>query len=261
MAVVTVYAMWDLLFPPSTTATGESSNNNSTEQQGNNTNNNNDTTTGTAPTGTRENPVVIDDDDDGAAEETIWTRASRRIESFFNLTDSYIISPIHLMLALGFIVPLTILAPLLLNGAANEGFASLVYSEYGSSGVLQMTTLAIVLHSLMAFAAYRVLRNIIDSGGLAAAAGEFPGLARRRKLTVAQISDILGKVAVEEFVSKEDVQNGQCSVARMKRMLVNRGESGTAELCVEKEELVQAIIKVRNYNEECAVCAEEYAEG
>lgn len=258
MAVATVYVMWDLLFPQSTT--GEASNNNSTEQQGNNTNNNNETTQ-TAPSGTRENPVVIDDDNDDAAEETIWTRASGRIESLFRFTDSYIISPTHLILALGFIVPLTILAPLLLNGAANEGVASLVYSEYGTSGVLQMTSLAIVLHSLMAFAAYRVLRNIIDSGGLAAAAGEFPGLARRRKLTVAQIADILGKVAVEEFVSQEDIQNGECSVARMKRMLVNRGESGTAELCVEREELVQAIMKVRNHNEECAVCAEEYVEG
>jgi len=108
-----------------------------------------------------------------------------------------------------------------------------------------------------ALAAYRVLRNLIDGN-----VTDYPGLRRRRtKLTVIQIADIVYKVPVEEYVSPEAINNGECSIARLKRMLVNRGESSVAEACIERDELVKEICKVRNYNEECAICAEEYQEG
>ena len=66
---------------------------------------------------------------------------------------------------------------------------------------------------------------------------------------------------VEEFVSEDDVKNGDCSIARMKRMLCNRGALEAAERCLERDELVREIEKTRNFNEECAICAEEYVEG
>lgn len=69
------------------------------------------------------------------------------------------------------------------------------------------------------------------------------------------------KVPVEEFVSEDDVRNGDCSIARMKRMLCNRGASEAAERCLERCDLVREVEKNRNFNEECAICAEEYVEG
>ncbi len=66
---------------------------------------------------------------------------------------------------------------------------------------------------------------------------------------------------VEEFVSEEDVRNGDCSIARLKRMLCNRGVLEAVERCIERADLVREVEKTRNFNEECAICAEEYVEG
>ena len=273
--------MWDHLFPPSSSATAN--NNSSTANdapQGDTTANNNSSTTNDAPqgdttannaftqivvvrqaaAGTREDPVIIEDDD---IEPPLWTQVSnlwRNMSSRFSVTST------QLILITGFIIPLTILAPIMLNGIYNDqGLTNVVYQEYGHAGFLQLTLLAIIVHCLMAFAAYRVFRNIIDTNG---GVGPYPGLARglahlggRRKLTVSEIADIVYKVKVEEFVSPGDMANGECSISRMKRMLVNRGASDVAERCLERDELVQEIAKIRNYNEECCVCAEEYAEG
>jgi hypothetical protein len=73
--------------------------------------------------------------------------------------------------------------------------------------------------------------------------------------------DAVQKVPVEEFVSKEDIRNGDCSISRLKRMLRNRGASEAAERCLERADLVREVEKNRNFNEECAICAEEYIEG
>jgi hypothetical protein len=66
---------------------------------------------------------------------------------------------------------------------------------------------------------------------------------------------------VEEFVSEENIKNGECSIARMKRILRNRGAGETAERCLEREELVKEICRVRKYEDECTICSEDYAEG
>ncbi|KAL7544022.1 hypothetical protein ACHAXR_013474 [Thalassiosira sp. AJA248-18] len=194
-----------------------------------------------APSGTAANPVVIDNDDDD-----FWTRMGRRVSS---LLDSF--SPTHLMLAMGIVLPLAMTAPLLLNGIQNDGLM----------GMLAVTVLAIIAHSMMAIAAYRVLRDVLDGEGV----GPYPGTRGRRrrgrKLTVGEIADMVRKVPVEEFVSEEDIRTGECSIARMKRMLVNRGAKEAAEKCVERDDLVEEVEKMRNYNDECAICAEEYAEG
>ncbi|KAL9183444.1 hypothetical protein ACHAXT_004300 [Thalassiosira profunda] len=193
-----------------------------------------------APDGSAANPVVIDLT--GEQDGDFWTRTLTRFQS---------LSHTHVMLAMGFVLPMAMTAPLLLNGLLQD------------SGVVQVTLLAIVAHSLMAVAAYRVLRDVLNAGGAGQYPGNRRGIGRRRprKLTVAEIADIVRKVPVEEYVSQEDIQNGECSVARMKRMLVNRGAAEAAENCVEREELVQEVERVRKFNEECAICAEEYAEG
>lgn len=72
---------------------------------------------------------------------------------------------------------------------------------------------------------------------------------------------IVRKVPVEEFVSEENVRTGDCSVARMKRMMYNRGAADVAAKCVERDDLVRELEGIRNFNEECAICAEEYVEG
>lgn len=210
-----------------------------------------------APSGSAANPVVIDDNED----DSFWTRARNRISNLVQSYESFTLSPTQMMLAAGIILPLAMTFPLLMNGLQKGGLEQLL----ADSGVVQITILAVIAHSLMAVAAYRVLRDVLDGGTL----GVYPGnrrggigLRRRaRKLTVAEIADIVRKVSVEEFVSEEHVKVGECSIARMKRMLVNRGESEVAETCVERKDLVKEVERVRNYNAECAICAEDYAEG
>mmetsp|Transcript_8347 Transcript_8347/g.18705 ORF Transcript_8347/g.18705 Transcript_8347/m.18705 type:complete len:355 (+) Transcript_8347:99-1163(+) len=207
-----------------------------------------------AQSGTASNPVVVDDNGDDDAWIRAWTRINSMLQSF---------SPTHLMLALGFILPLAMTAPLFLNALQNEelpvGFAN--------SGIIQITVLAILAvtaHSIMAIAAYRVLRDVLDSAG---GVGPYPGTRQgrrrrlRRKLTVSELVDIVRKVPVEEFVSEDDVRTGSCSIGRMKRMLANRGASEASEKCVERDDLAKEVEKVRKFNEDCAICAEEYVEG
>lgn len=224
-----------------------------------------DTNANDAPIGSAANPVVIDDDNndeyDGAG---VWTRARRRLSSF---TQS-ILSPTHLMLAAGIVLPLAMSLPLLLNGIQPHGGEFGVDGIFVNWGVIQVTILAIIAHSIMAIAAYRVLRDVLDGGAI----GQYPGMQRGvggrrrrgRKLTVGEIAEIVRKVPVEEFVSEEALLQttpGECSIAKMKRMLVNRGAGEAADMCLERDDLVNEIRKVRKFNEECAICAEEYIEG
>ena len=69
------------------------------------------------------------------------------------------------------------------------------------------------------------------------------------------------KVHVEEYVSEENARTGDCSISRLKRMMSNRGASEIASKCVERHDLVREIERIRNFNDECAICAEEYVEG
>jgi hypothetical protein len=69
------------------------------------------------------------------------------------------------------------------------------------------------------------------------------------------------KVHVEEYVSEETVRSGDCSISRLKRMMIHRGASDIVSRCVERHDLVRELECVRNFNDECAICAEEYVEG
>jgi len=198
------------------------------------------------PSGTAANPVVIEDDDDGAGGRIYSALAS--------------LSPIYLVLALGFFLPLAMAAPLILNGLQSEGVSG--FLEY--SGVIQMTVLAIIAHSMMAIAAYRVLRDVLDGeDGVGPYPGNVRGGRRRRgrRLTVSEISDIVRKVPAEEFYSPTMVKTGVCSTARLNRMLANRGAAEAAHNCIGPDDLAKEVLKVRNFNEECPICAEEYVEG
>jgi hypothetical protein len=107
-------------------------------------------------------------------------------------------------------------------------------------GFIQLVLVAMGAHVLMAFAAYRVLRDVLAGGDNVFT---YPGnqrggggnsRRRRRKLTVSEIADIVRKVPVEEFVSNEELQSGECSVTRMKRMMTNRGATEIAAKCIER---------------------------
>mmetsp|Transcript_14544 Transcript_14544/g.31334 ORF Transcript_14544/g.31334 Transcript_14544/m.31334 type:complete len:355 (+) Transcript_14544:106-1170(+) len=203
-----------------------------------------------SPTTTGVNPRNNNNNTNDNTHTSIIRRTMNRVNSFLQS-----LSPSYLMLASGFILPLSMALPVLLNAGGN--------SLLSNTGTIGVTVLAVAAHVCMAIAAYNVLRGVL------AGTANYPGLqrqvrptrGRRRKYTVAEIADIVRKVPVEEFVSEEDVKNGECSISRMKRMLVNRGESDAAEKCIDRESLVEEISRVRKYNDECAVCSEEYAEG
>jgi hypothetical protein len=204
-----------------------------------------------APEGTVANPVDVDAQPE-VDNTTINNRQSVGIWGSIRLFTQNL-SPQHLILASAFILPLSIAIPILIN-SGGAGFMG------SSSGTIAVTVLAIAAHLCMAIAAYGILREVL------AGTAPYPGMRRgarprRRKFTVAEIADIVRKIPVEEFVSENDIKNGDCSIARMKRILVNRSAADAAEKCLEKEDLINEICRVRKYNEECAICSEDYAEG
>jgi hypothetical protein len=102
----------------------------------------------------------------------------------------------------------------------------------------------------MAFAAYRVLRDVLAGGDNVFT---YPGnqrgggggsRRRRRKLTVSEIADILRKVPVEEFVFKEEFRSGECSVTRMKRLMTN---CGATEIAASSSKGITLRARVRGY--------------
>jgi len=125
--ITSVWVLWDSFFP---SPAQENNNNTNTANQ----NSNNTEQTGA---GTRDDPVIINDDDEYESVLVhLWNRMLAVIRNP---------SPIHLVLALGFIIPLTILAPLLLDGFQDDyGLTGVVHRQFGTPGVLQMAVLAIV---------------------------------------------------------------------------------------------------------------------
>eukprot|EP00804_Cyclotella_cryptica_P027436 CCRYP_008856-RA/>CCRYP_008856-RA protein AED:0.41 eAED:0.41 QI:0/-1/0/1/-1/1/1/0/287 len=210
--------------------------------------NNHGATTGD---GTASNPVDVD----AETEVNNSNNVDRASTSAWDAFRSFIrnLSPHYLMLASAFILPLSMAFPILLNA----GGAGIMGS---STGTIAVTILAIGAHACMAIAAYGVLREVLS--GTAPYPGTRQGRrTRRRKYTVGEIADIVRKVPVEEFVSEEDIKNGECSIIRMKRILKNRGAAEAVERCLEREDLVNEILRVRKYDEACAICSEDYVEG
>ena len=140
-------------------------------------------TSNAATLGSAANPVVIEDNinqQDGFNLRAISARFDTMLQS---------LSPAHFMLALGFALPLIMSSPLILNLIQNKGLLGII----SDSGFIQISALAVAAHSVMIIAAYRVLRDVLDSGGV----GGYPGNNRQggrrrrwRKLTVSEISDI-----------------------------------------------------------------------
>jgi len=172
----------------------------------------------------------------------------------------------HVLFLPGLLFSFLLLLPLAADYLWKDGMLRYFTDE----NVLWLTTTVVICHIMMAILACRMLRDVIGGGGGGEGMWTYPGNARGptrrrrrfRKLTAGEITDIVRKVPVEEYVSPKDVHSGQCtSVSRLKRMLVNRGESEATGRCFTREELAKEIERCRKFNEECPVCAEEYAEG
>jgi len=226
-----------------------------------------------APLGSAANPVVVDDDDDDPNDATnnnnntdFWERndgitplldwannSARRI--LHNL------SPMCLMIAAGFILPLSMIIPIFMDGGA----AALLND--GNNNILQLSMFTFLAHSIMAVGAYRLLRQVLNNQDV----GTYPGMRRGgggrrrtgsgRRYAVGDVEGMVRKVPVEEFVSEEELKAGACSISKMKRMLVNRGASESLHRCLDRSDLLEEIEKVRKYNEDCTICAEHYEEG
>jgi len=198
--------------------------------------------------GTAENPVNVDAEEDvnnntnnNHGLSNIWESIRSSMQNF---------SPHYLILVSAFILPLSMVIPILLGGDSTIG---------SSTWSVAVTVLAIVAHACMAMAAYGVLREVVSG------ATPFPGNRRGRpsryKYTVGEIADLVRKIPVEEFVSEEDIKNGECSISRMKRILVHRGASEVVDRCLERDDLIKEICRVRIYDSECTICSEEYLDG
>uniref|UniRef100_A0A6U6GZY6 RING-type domain-containing protein n=1 Tax=Odontella aurita TaxID=265563 RepID=A0A6U6GZY6_9STRA len=75
-----------------------------------------------------------------------------------------------------------------------------------------------------------------------------------------EIVNIIQKMPVEEFLSEESLLE-KCSISRLKKMLEVRRQPMTEGSCLERQDLVDAVNKSRNYSDSCVICCEEYREG
>lgn len=278
VVVLTVGAVWMFAF------TG---NDDDGDDGGVGVNNNNATDTTAhhehAPLGSAANPVVVDDDDDDPNDATN-NNITRNNNNTNNNTDFWErndgitplldwannsarrilhnLSPMYLMIAAGFILPLSMIIPIFMDGGA----AALLND--GNNNTLQLSMFAFLAHSFMAVGAYRLLRQVLNNQDV----GTYPGMRQggggRRRTTgsgrmyaVGDVEGMVRKVPVEEFVSEEELKAGACSISKMKRMLVNRGASDSLHRCLDRSDLLEEIEKVRKYNEDCTICAEQYEEG
>ncbi|KAL7431747.1 hypothetical protein ACHAXM_005995 [Skeletonema potamos] len=225
--------------------------------------NNTPLSTAEAPLGSAANPVVVDDDDDEHETTTNYSNNnnSHGISSILDRANNYArrtlqnLSPMHVMIGAGFVLPLAMAIPIFIEGGAAALF--------NDRNTLQLSMFALLAHSFMAVGAYRLLRQVLNGD-----VGTYPGMRRgvggrraARNYTVEDIATLVRKVPVEEFVSEEELKSGGCSISKMKRMLVNRGASDSLHRCVDRRDLLEEIEKVRKVNDDCTICAEKYEEG
>ncbi|KAL3791724.1 hypothetical protein ACHAWO_000440 [Cyclotella atomus] len=181
--------------------------------------------------GTADNPVNADAQDDN--------RNTNNNTGEFNSLMGTIrrtlpnISPHHLLVSL-FILPIFMVIPIFINLGTSGMVAS-------SSGTIAQIVLAIVEHAFLA--------------------SSISYVAYIKKYTGGVIADLIRKVPVEEYVSEQKIRNGECSTSKMKRMLLHRGAADEADRCLEQQDLVDEICRVRIYEKECTICSEEYVEG
>eukprot|EP00956_Cyclotella_meneghiniana_P008283 scaffold11039_cov21-Cyclotella_meneghiniana.AAC.1 len=216
--------------------------------------------------GTAANPVDVDARDDSRSNNNNDTANSNNAND--GNANSRIINYIrriaenfnshYLMLTSAFILPLSMVIPILINVGGSGIMSSTV-------GTISLAAIALAAHACMAFAAYGVLREYLSGG-----AGVFPGnrrnndtTSRVKQYTVVEMADIVRKIPVEEYVSMEDIRGGECSVSKLKRMLRHRGAGDAIadQYCLEKEDLMNELCRVRKHEGECTICSEDYAEG
>jgi hypothetical protein len=205
--------------------------------------------------GTAENPVDVDAQEDEDGNQETNTATPTLVDTIRRAIQNY--SPHYLLLASAFILPLSMVIPIFINIGGVSGIMST------SSGTIAVTVLALAAHACMAMAAYGVLREFLSGTN-----HQFPGnrrnnrMPRVKKYNVGEIANLVRKIPVEEFVSEQEIKNGECSISRMKRILINRGAAEAAERCLERRDLLNEIGRVRKYNDaECTICSEEYVEG
>ena len=188
-------------------------------------NSNNNNYNPDAPLGSASNPIVVDDDenDNNNNNNTDFWARNNAANEFTSLLDSanniarrilHTLSPMHLMIAAGFILPISMMIPILRDGGASSAL-------WKDSNTLQLSLFAFLAHSFMAVGAYRILRQVLNdgNGGDGGDFGTFPGMRRgaagggrrrgaaARRYTVGEIESMLRKVPVEEFVSPEEVSS------------------------------------------------------
>lgn len=200
-------------------------------------NNNDNATAAEAPLGSAANPVVVDDDDDehdntaSNQNSNNTNNANNNNADFWERNDGITplldwanesarrilqnLSPVHLLLAAGFILPLSMIIPIFMDG----GFTALLNGS--NSNTLQLSMFAFLAHSLMAMGAYRLLRQVLNNPD---GVGVYPGMRRQgggggrrrgvRRYTVGDIEGMVRKVPVEEFVSEEEVSYFFCIIMR-----------------------------------------------
>jgi hypothetical protein len=207
MVTATIVAIWMFAFNINDSIHAEE------EEEGEGGNNTTTTTLPSeAPLGSAANPVVVDDDDD--EHEMANNNSNNNNNNSNNDISSSLLdlanyarrtlqnlSPMHLMIGAGFILPLSMIIPIFLE----EGAVALFHDR----NTLQLSMFAFLAHSLMAVGAYRLLRQVLNGD-----VGTYPGMRRgvggggrraSRKYTMEDIAALVRKVPVEEFVSEEEV--------------------------------------------------------
>lgn len=100
--------------------------------------------------------------------------------------------------------------------------------------------------------------------GQAGMGGNIPGAggteAESRAAKMDEIVKIVQKMPVEEFVPEDDAMD-KFSISQLKKMLAVRGQQTEGGSYLERQDLVDAVKKRRNFCESCVICCEEYNEG
>jgi len=78
---------------------------------------------------------------------------------------------------------------------------------------------------------------------------------------LSSIKEMIQNIPLEEFVSNEDVKSS-ASIVQLRNSLRNRGKTSdyVSTIGETRSELVEEVLKCRNYSDTCCICAQEYEE-